>query len=113
MELSPAAAPPAVGIGTPISDTAVWTVGAVERVARISIGTDDATAHAARRVGSAFGPRAGLPNLLVSHGRRLVGAGGRPDPVGRGERNRRYHNEESKLVHRPFPSCASRNGRRL
>src|SRR5262245_34271052 len=104
--------PAGEGIGAPISNTAVRTIGAVEGVTGISIGTDDATARAARRVGSAGWTGAGLANPLVTHGRCLVGAGGGPDPIGRGERNRRYHNEETELAHRPLPTLrlAHRHG---
>src|SRR5262245_57382458 len=79
--------PTGEGIGAPISNTAVRTIGAVEGVTGISIGTDDPTARAARRVGSAGGTDTGLANPLMTYGRCLVGAGGGPDPIGRGERN--------------------------
>jgi hypothetical protein len=43
----------------------------------------------------------------MTHGRHPVGASGRPNPVGRGERNRRYQNEENELAHYslcPYPA---------
>src|SRR5262245_40133695 len=106
-----ARSPAGEGVGAPISNAAVRTIGAVKGVTGISIGSDDATARAAGRVGSAGGTGAGLANPLVTHGRPLVGAGGRGHPVGRGQRDRHHHDEENELVHRALSPTRCRADR--